>query len=434
MTKREPTTPGRKSARPSGRWLYVLPALLLVVAAWTWQAGADPLHDTPGTSNNGSAGATADDFPAEPLDPADQRRYHDVEPGFVEDSGTGIRLPAVPGLSPAEVFAKATDDELTAAEKAASAAAASKWAREAGKTRLQFPDDLRYGIGPRPSGITVDSIGVKTWITAIGLDPNRALRVPHRADIVGWWSGGSVPGEVGPTVLVGHFDSKTRAGVFQHLEDLKVSDLVVVSQTDGSTYTYFVTEVEKLKKSAFPTERVYGRTKESTLRLVTCGGKFDRSTGHYVDNTVVYAELLSFVPSPYRPTTTIAVTSSTSTAPTSTSPTISTAPTAVNPTIVTPTATSVVPTREQRRQTPTLVPLPPTPTPLPTPLPTTSTTTPVDAPTIPPSLAVPTAPSLPASTQPAPTSPPVPSTISPEVAPTSTLAPDPATSTVPIFQ
>jgi hypothetical protein len=35
---------------------------------------------------------------------------------------------------------------------------------------------------------------------------------------------------------------------------------------------------------------VYGRTAGATLRLITCSGTFDRSSGHYLDNTVVYAD------------------------------------------------------------------------------------------------------------------------------------------------
>jgi sortase (surface protein transpeptidase) len=318
MSQLQPTTPSNEGPnqalrRRASRWLYLFPALLLVAAGLSWSVSARPQ-------------STDEDFPREPsaeindplsdgaADPlADPKRYHPVGDGFVEDSGTGLRLPAVEGKSASEVFAEATQADLDAAAlEAAKGQAASKWALQAQKRQMAFPDDLRYGIGPRPSGIQVESIGVKTWITAIGVDPNRAIRVPHRADVVGWWSGGAVPGENGPTVLVGHFDSKTRAGVFEHLKDVKISDLVIVSQTDGSKYTYFVTEVQQLKKTAFPTDRVYGRTKESALRLVTCGGKFDRSTGHYVENTVVYADLLSFVPSPY-PTSTYATPTSSST-------------------------------------------------------------------------------------------------------------------------
>jgi hypothetical protein len=39
----------------------------------------------------------------------------------------------------------------------------------------------------------------------------------------------------------------------------------------------------------FPTSAVYDPTSRSTLRLITCSGDFDDSTGHYVDNTIAFA-------------------------------------------------------------------------------------------------------------------------------------------------
>jgi hypothetical protein len=40
---------------------------------------------------------------------------------------------------------------------------------------------------------------------------------------------------------------------------------------------------------ALPTERIWNRTSEPVLRLITCGGSFDRSSGHYRDNIIVFA-------------------------------------------------------------------------------------------------------------------------------------------------
>ena len=45
----------------------------------------------------------------------------------------------------------------------------------------------------------------------------------------------------------------------------------------------------KVPKKRFPTNLVYGQTKGPSLRLITCDGRFDRATGHYVDNYVVFA-------------------------------------------------------------------------------------------------------------------------------------------------
>ena len=41
-----------------------------------------------------------------------------------------------------------------------------------------------------------------------------------------------------------------------------------------------------------PTQRVYGPISYAGIRLVTCGGAFDHSTGHYVDNIVVFGHMV----------------------------------------------------------------------------------------------------------------------------------------------
>lgn len=46
-------------------------------------------------------------------------------------------------------------------------------------------------------------------------------------------------------------------------------------------------------KSHFPTGSVYGATGDSELRLIGCGGDYDTATGHYLDNTIVYATLVT---------------------------------------------------------------------------------------------------------------------------------------------
>jgi len=40
-----------------------------------------------------------------------------------------------------------------------------------------------------------------------------------------------------------------------------------------------------------PSRLVYKKTTDPTLRLITCSGRFNASTGHHVDNTIVFASL-----------------------------------------------------------------------------------------------------------------------------------------------
>jgi hypothetical protein len=79
--------------------------------------------------------------------------------------------------------------------------------------------------------------------------------------------------------------------VFFRLGDLTPHDTIEVTRADGSVASFVVEAVRRFHKSNFPTQLVYGNTDHATLRLITCGGPFDRSTGHYLDNVVVTASL-----------------------------------------------------------------------------------------------------------------------------------------------
>lgn len=41
----------------------------------------------------------------------------------------------------------------------------------------------------------------------------------------------------------------------------------------------------------FPSKLIHGDTDHAALRLITCGGEFDKSSGNYVDNVVEFASL-----------------------------------------------------------------------------------------------------------------------------------------------
>jgi sortase (surface protein transpeptidase) len=138
--------------------------------------------------------------------------------------------------------------------------------------------------------IRIPSIGVSSHVIPLGLLPDGSLQTPADYGEAGWWSGGPTPGAVGPAVIVGHVDSTAGPAVFFHLRDLKPGDLVWVTRADGAKVSFVVRRLEQVAKAQFPTKEVYGPQPYATLRLITCGGTFDRSTGHYLDNVIVFAD------------------------------------------------------------------------------------------------------------------------------------------------
>jgi Sortase domain len=141
----------------------------------------------------------------------------------------------------------------------------------------------------RPVRIDIPTIGVDAPLVPLGLNADRTLRVPRDFGDAGWWTGGARPGERGPAVIAGHVDSYTGPAVFYRIRELRRGDAIVVVRRDGSRARFTVLGSEEYPKAHFPTARVYGATAGPTLRLITCSGTFDRASGHYVDNAVVYA-------------------------------------------------------------------------------------------------------------------------------------------------
>jgi hypothetical protein len=144
----------------------------------------------------------------------------------------------------------------------------------------------------RPLSIAIPAAGVDARVVPVGLRPDGAMEVPE-VDLAGWYRLGPRPGERGPAVIVGHVDSREGPAVFFRLGQLRRGDRIVVGQDGGAAASFAVERVERHPKQALPVARVWNPTGKPVLRLITCGGSFDRSTGHYRDNVIVYARLAS---------------------------------------------------------------------------------------------------------------------------------------------
>jgi sortase (surface protein transpeptidase) len=152
----------------------------------------------------------------------------------------------------------------------------------AGRNRVD-----RHAAPPRR--LEIPAIGVSAPVIALGLNSDGTIQTPTVWAETGWYKPGPEPGERGPAVVVGHVDSTSGPAVFYRLRALRPGNVIRIGRSDGSTVRFRVQRIERWPKSEFPTKRVYGPTRGAVLRLVTCAGNFDRSTGHYVDNTIVYA-------------------------------------------------------------------------------------------------------------------------------------------------
>lgn len=168
--------------------------------------------------------------------------------------------------------------------------------------KAQVPVKPRV-VGPvmsesKPVSLEIRAIGVKSsGMLELGQTVQGSLEVPPPGpdyDKVAWYRNSPTPGELGPAVLVGHIDSAAKGpSVFFRLGDVHKGNTIRVTRADGTVAVFKVDDVKRFHKADFPTRLVYSNTDHAALRIITCGGPFDRDSGSYVDNTVVLASLVS---------------------------------------------------------------------------------------------------------------------------------------------
>lgn len=144
-----------------------------------------------------------------------------------------------------------------------------------------------------PIGLRIRALGVRTQVRQLGLKPNGTVETPpeNRARTAGWYKYSPTPGEVGPSVLLGHADSGPLGrGVFAKLGKLAKGDHIDILRADGSVAVFSVDRVGRYPMDRFPVRQVYRDIDYAGIRLITCEVPADAT------NVIVFASLKSSHP------------------------------------------------------------------------------------------------------------------------------------------
>ncbi|MFC9509218.1 class F sortase [Streptomyces sp. NPDC057002] len=144
----------------------------------------------------------------------------------------------------------------------------------------------------RATRLLIPYLRIDAPIMPLGLDRERRLTAPPEDNpkLVGWYQHGASPGEQGTAVAVGHLDTDRGPAVFAGLTELKRGREIKARRADGRIAVYTVDAIKSYEKDRFPNQEVYGARGRPELRLITCGGAYDRRKG-YSGNVVVFAHL-----------------------------------------------------------------------------------------------------------------------------------------------
>jgi sortase (surface protein transpeptidase) len=145
----------------------------------------------------------------------------------------------------------------------------------------------------RPTQVRIPKINADSSLLAVAVDKDGQIAVPSVKQPMqaAWYRLSPVPGDVGPSIILGHVDGNHQPGIFYELKNLGPGDEIFVTRSDGKDVKFVVDHKVQVPKDQFPSDAVYGNTDKPQLRLITCGGVFDHAEHSYVDNIVVYANL-----------------------------------------------------------------------------------------------------------------------------------------------
>lgn len=141
-----------------------------------------------------------------------------------------------------------------------------------------------------PAALTIPTLQVSARVLPV-VNAGGTLGVPDDPAQLGWWNASALPGAAsGSVVIDGHVDSAaTGPGALFRLGALRAADRIVVTTTAGGQLAYSVTGRRVYPKDAGLPADLFGTAGPARLVLISCGGPFDRDTGSYLDNIVVFA-------------------------------------------------------------------------------------------------------------------------------------------------
>jgi LPXTG-site transpeptidase (sortase) family protein len=143
-----------------------------------------------------------------------------------------------------------------------------------------------------PARLVIPSIGVSAKIEQVGIGSDGSMQTPSSFSTVGWYKDGAAPGQPGNAVIDGHVNNAlTSAGVFEHLDQLHLGDVIDVADASGKTLQFQVSSVQVYPVQNAPLDKIFTAKGAPGLALITCDGAWDQGKKEFDKRLVIFASL-----------------------------------------------------------------------------------------------------------------------------------------------
>ena len=151
-----------------------------------------------------------------------------------------------------------------------------------------LPSKIDFGI---PINIKISSINVDSSFEYVGLTPSGEVDVPKNPSNVAWFNFSPQPGEIGNSIIVGHYGWKDNIpSVFDNLSKINIDDKIYIEDERGETSTFIVHKTKFYNLTEDTSDIFKSKDDKSHLILITCGGIWNKISKSYSKRFVVFAD------------------------------------------------------------------------------------------------------------------------------------------------
>lgn len=144
----------------------------------------------------------------------------------------------------------------------------------------------------QPRKITLPTLNIAAYVQKVGTTTSGDMATPNNLFFAGWYKDSPAPGDVGVSIVNGHFGGRYTEGIFRRLDSLTKGSSIRVQMGDMSLRNFEVVSVQSyaLKESA---EALYkdDASIQNELHLITCGGAYIDASQTYDRRIIVVARL-----------------------------------------------------------------------------------------------------------------------------------------------
>lgn len=155
---------------------------------------------------------------------------------------------------------------------------------------IRDPGGIPQGL---PVRLKIPAIGVDSAIEDALITADGRMDVPLGSKNVAWFALGPHPGQVGSSVIGGHFGMSNGVPfVFYDLDKLNVGDKIYIVDDKDDTLSFVVRSIKLFDRDADATTVFTSEDGLAHLNLITCEGVWNKINDSYPKRRVVFTDAL----------------------------------------------------------------------------------------------------------------------------------------------